>query len=172
MDFQLLYCIKYVICPKPHPNLRYFHASYTFPRRNKPEIYKIHNLHRLEQYPQKAKITPYNKVENWRNLYFFARLRQDINYFEASAMSAARSSSLMFFSISSSFSFCSAAFSSLFSSSSSITLSKYELYSNFFFKGYGPMYFEVMSPLSLCPMPPCMYLSGTLPVLVKLVAKL
>ena len=33
---------------------------------------------------------------SWRNLNIFARLRQVTNYFEASAMSAARSSSLMF----------------------------------------------------------------------------
>ena len=60
---------------------------------------------------------------SWRNLNIFARLRQVTNYFEASAMSAARSSSLMFFNNSRSSPFLSVAFISLLSPSS-ISLSK------------------------------------------------
>ena len=71
---------------------------------------------------------------SWRNLNIFARLRQVTNYFEASAMSAARSSSLMLFSNSRSSPFLSTAFTSLLSSSST-TLSKYALYSSIFFNG-------------------------------------
>ena len=60
---------------------------------------------------------------SWRNLNIFARLRQLTNYFEASAMSAARSSSLIFFNNSRSSPFLSVAFISLLSPSL-ISLSK------------------------------------------------
>ena len=71
---------------------------------------------------------------SWRNLDLFTRLCHIINYFEASSMSAARSSSLILFNNSRSSPFLSAAFTSLLSSSS-ITLSKYALYSSIFFNG-------------------------------------
>ena len=67
---------------------------------------------------------------SWRNLNIFARLRQVTNYFEASAMSAARSSSLMFFNNSRSSPFLISLLSP-----SSISLSKYALYSSIFLNG-------------------------------------
>ena len=92
---------------------------------------------------------------NWRNLDFFTRLRQLITYFEASAISAARSSSLIPLRI--------------LSKSSVLltvcgTLSKYELYSCILGRGYAPIYFDVTSLLVLC----AILLSATFCNLVRL----
>ena len=99
---------------------------------------------------------------NWRNLDFFTRLRQLITYFEASAISAARSSSLIPLRI-------------LSKSSVLLTvcgiLSKYELYSCILGSGYAPMYFDVTSLLVLCAILLLIYSLGT-PALFRFVAKL